>query len=56
MPGPPQLEPRAGLDRKELLILRHRLQPNAWRYRVQSRLDDPVAEADEMYQNAGEKN
>ena len=44
-----------GCDRKELLALRHRLQHLAWRFRDQSRLDDPVAEADEMYQNAGEK-
>ena len=44
-----------GCDRKELLGLRHRLQHTAWRYRDQSRLDDPVAETDEMYQNAGEK-
>jgi transposase-like protein len=42
-------------DRKELLRLRHRLQHAAWLYRDQSRLDDPVAEVDEMYQNAGEK-
>jgi transposase-like protein len=44
-----------GCDRKELLTLRHRLQHTAWRYRDQSRLDDSTAEADEMYQNAGEK-
>jgi transposase-like protein len=44
-----------GCDRKELLRLRHQLQHAAWLYRDQSRLDDPVAEADEMYQNAGEK-
>jgi transposase-like protein len=44
-----------GCDRKELLRLRHRLQHSAWRYRDRSRLDDPVVEADEMYQNAGEK-
>jgi transposase-like protein len=50
-----QLARELGCDRKELLRLRHRLQHNAWRYRVQARLDDPVAEADEMYQNAGEK-
>jgi hypothetical protein len=35
--------------------MRHRLQHVAWRYRDQSRLGDPVAEADEIYQNAGEK-
>jgi transposase-like protein len=50
-----QLARELGCDRKELLRLRHRLQHNAWWYRVQARLDDPVAEADEMYQNAGEK-
>jgi transposase-like protein len=44
-----------GCDRKELLTLRHRLQHAAWRYRGQSRMGDSVAEADEMYQNAGEK-
>jgi transposase-like protein len=44
-----------GCDRKELLTLRHRLQHAAWRCRGRSRLDDPAAEADEMYQNAGEK-
>ena len=44
-----------GCDRKELLGLRHRLQHLAWRFRDPSRLDDPVVEADEMYQNAGEK-
>ena len=42
-------------DRKELLTLRHRLQHAAWRYRGQCRLNDAVVEADEMYQNAGEK-
>ena len=50
-----QLARELGCDRKELLTLRHRLQHAAWRYRDQSRLDDPVAEADEMYQNVGEK-
>ena len=50
-----QLARELGCDRKELLTLRHRLQHAAWRYRDQSRLDDPVAEADEMSQNAGEK-
>jgi transposase-like protein len=50
-----QLARELGCDRKELLTLRHRFQHAAWRYRDQSRLDDPVAEADEMYQNAGEK-
>ena len=50
-----QLAREMGCDRKELLTLRHRLQHAAWRYRDRSRRDDPVAEADEMYQNAGEK-
>jgi transposase-like protein len=44
-----------GCDRRELLDFRHRLQHAAWLFRDQSRLDDPVVEADEMYQNAGEK-
>jgi transposase-like protein len=50
-----QLARELGCDRKELLTLRHRLQHAAWRYRDQSRLDDPTVEADEMYQNTGEK-
>jgi transposase-like protein len=50
-----QLARELGCDRKELLRLRHRLQHLAWRFRSQSRLDDPVVETDEMYQNAGEK-
>jgi transposase-like protein len=50
-----QLARELGCDRKELLNLRHRLQHAAWRSRDQRRLDDPVVEADEMYQNAGEK-
>jgi hypothetical protein len=44
-----------GCDRKELLALRHRLQHAACRFRDQTRLDDAVAEADEMSQNAGKK-
>jgi transposase-like protein len=44
-----------GCDRRELLDFRHRLQHAAWRFRDQSRLEDRVVEADEMYQNAGEK-
>jgi hypothetical protein len=44
-----------GCDRKELLALRHRLQHAAWRFRDQRRLGDGVVEADEMFQNAGEK-
>ena len=50
-----QLARELGCDRKELLDLRHRLQHAAWRCRGQRRLDDPVVEADEMSQNAGEK-
>jgi len=50
-----QLARELGCDRKELLRLRHRLQHLAWRFRGQWRMSDPVAEADEMYQNAGEK-
>jgi transposase-like protein len=44
-----------GRDRRELLRLRHRLQHAAWLLRDQGRLPDPVVEADEMYQDAGEK-
>jgi transposase-like protein len=44
-----------GCDRRELLDFRHRLQHAAWLFRGRGRLDDPVVEADEMYQNAGEK-
>jgi transposase-like protein len=44
-----------GCDRKELLDFRHRLQHAAWLFRDQRRLADPVVEADEMYENAGEK-
>ena len=42
-------------DRSELLRLRHRLQDAAYRGRDRMPLDDPVLEADEAYQNAGEK-
>ncbi len=42
-------------DRSGLLRLRHRLQHAAWVFRDQARLPDRVVEADEMYQNAGEK-
>jgi transposase-like protein len=44
-----------GCDRRELLDFRHRLQHAAWLFRDQGRLKDRVVEADEMYQNAGEK-
>jgi transposase-like protein len=44
-----------GCDRSELLNLRHRLQGLAFRNRDRMPLDDQVLEADEAYQNAGEK-
>lgn len=47
-----------GCSRPHLLALRHRLQANAaaWLERFDAApLPDPVVEADEMYQNAGEK-
>ena len=44
-----------GCDRKHLLELRHRLQDNARLGLDRNPLDDAVAEADEMYVNAGEK-
>jgi transposase-like protein len=44
-----------GCDRKELLTLRHRLQHAAYRFGDRRRPGDPVVEADEMFQNAGEK-
>jgi len=44
-----------GCDRKELLTLRHRLQERARIGLDRNPLDDEVVEADEMYQNAGEK-
>ena len=44
-----------GCDRSELLKLRHRLQDAAYRNRDRMPLDDVVLEADEAYQNAGEK-
>ena len=44
-----------GCDRKELLTLRHRLQERARIGLDRNPLDDDVVEADEMYQNAGEK-
>jgi len=42
-------------DRSELLNLRHRLQDAAFRGRDRMPLEDAVVEADELYQNAGEK-
>ena len=44
-----------GCDRKHLLGLRHRLQEHARMWLDRNPLDDAVVEADEMYQNAGEK-
>lgn len=44
-----------GCDRKHLLALRHRLQEHARMWLDRNPLDDEVVEADEMYQNAGEK-
>ena len=50
-----QLARELNCDRCHLLALRHRLQELAFRLRERMPLDDPVVEADEMYQNAGEK-
>ena len=44
-----------GCDRVELLRFRHRLQDLAFWNRDRTPLDDQVVEADEAYQNAGEK-
>ena len=44
-----------GCDRKHLLELRHRLQEHARRWLDRNPLGDAVVEADEMYQDAGEK-
>ncbi len=44
-----------GCDRKHLLTLRRRLQGHAERWLDRRPLGDEVVEADEMYQNAGEK-
>ena len=44
-----------GCDRRWLLALRHRLQEFALRWLDRNPLGDAVVEADEMYQNAGEK-
>src|SRR5512135_847105 len=55
--GPPtaQMARALGCARKELLALRHRLQERARLHLDRNPLDDDVVEADEMYQNAGEK-
>jgi transposase-like protein len=50
-----QLARELGCDRKHLLGLRRRLQDNAARWLDRNPLGDAVVEADEMYQNAGEK-
>ena len=50
-----QLARELECDRSELLNLRHRLQDLAFRNRDRMPLDDEVLEADEAYQNAGEK-
>jgi transposase-like protein len=50
-----QLARELDCDRAELLKLRHRLQGAAYRNRDIMPLDDRVLEADETYQNAGEK-
>ena len=50
-----QLARELDCDRSELLELRHRLQDAAFRNRDRMPLDDQVLEADEAYQNAGEK-
>ena len=50
-----QLARELNCDRGNLLALRHRLQELAFGLRRRLPLDDPVVEADEMYQNAGEK-
>ena len=50
-----QLARELECERTELLALRHRLQDLAWRNRDRMPLDDEVLEADEAYQNAGEK-
>ena len=50
-----QLARELSCDRSELLNLRHRLQDLAFRNRDRMPLEDRVLEADETYQNAGEK-
>jgi len=50
-----QLAREMGVDRKWLLVWRHKLQALAEQRRCRSALTDRVTEADEMYQNAGEK-
>jgi transposase-like protein len=50
-----QLARELECDRAELLKWRHRLQDMAFRAADRAALSDPVVEADELYQNAGEK-
>jgi transposase len=50
-----QLARALNLDRGHLLTLRHQLPDGAFRRRHRLPLDDPVVEADELDQNAGEK-
>jgi transposase-like protein len=50
-----QLARELGRDRSQLLDLRHRWQESAHAGRHRGPLDDTALEADEMYQNAGEK-
>lgn len=50
-----QLAREMGVDRKWLLEWRHKFQGQAAERRERSPLEDAVVEADEMYQNAGEK-
>jgi transposase-like protein len=50
-----QLARELGCDRMELLKFRHRLQGEAFANRDLEPLGDRVVEADEAYQNAGEK-
>jgi transposase-like protein len=50
-----QMARELGCDRRHLLELRHRLQEHARRWLDRNPLGDTLVEADEMYQNAGEK-
>jgi transposase-like protein len=50
-----QLARELGCDRSELLGFRHRLQGAAWRGLDRTPLGDATTEADEAFQNAGEK-
>jgi transposase-like protein len=50
-----QLARELDRDRSQLLDLRHHLQESAYAGRPRMPLDHTVLEADEMYQNAGEK-